>query len=169
MVVSSQRWSGFGEVVDELIALHLETTGKKYKRQEPEITRHRYQVSSFETGSYQDLEYDQPETWLKQALSISGSDLGDREKNIPKRKGSRQSRILIDLEIMEDAQSLFESVRNRDQAGFNLKFARLLKRCKSTRSLFNYAISKHWLRLEIITTPQRFSRSPLIFWTLLRN
>ena len=106
--VPEERWESLDEAADSLQEIYKKETGKKYHRKKPTAKE-----SSEAPGVSHDrriqsgMKWDDPMKWLEKALKAAGRDLSELERTAQKRKGSRKSQALIDLEVYERAQDIY--------------------------------------------------------------
>ena len=125
--VPEERWESLDEAADSLQAIYKKETGKKYHRKKPTAKE-----SSEAPGVSHDrriqsgMKWDDPMKWLEKALKAAGRDLSELERTAQKRKGSRKSRALIDLQVYERALEIYSDLERKGMKNVENDLSRLL-------------------------------------------
>ena len=156
------RWKNMQEIIDKLETLYETETGKKYHRDEPEITPPKRNTSSFDRHTSTSSTWNDPREMLKKTLDLMGLREEDLDISLPDYEGSRRAKHIIDMEIFEECRRiLMKAVDDGKIEAISLLSDTYRDMAMIKRNIGDYPGSKECLfrNLELIDESTRFPDS----------
>lgn len=101
------RWKTMADAAGALTAIYREITGRSYNRSAPEGTAARERPQSpYSRSTPTGYVWADPEQWLRKACDAHNLP----PRSVPRVTGTRRERMLADLEVLEDAETLFKKL-----------------------------------------------------------
>jgi serine/threonine protein kinase len=106
-----ERWSSMDEISGKLEVIYRDVTGQSYPRSKPPVPEPIPEMNGPSIRhTHAGTSWNDPLIWLRRAYDAAGMDSTDIEKELPETKGSRRVQSLLDLELYEEARSIFLTV-----------------------------------------------------------
>ncbi|MBN1550982.1 serine/threonine protein kinase, partial [bacterium] len=120
------RWSSMGEIADNLISLYQEVTNTAYPRKKPRVMLRKELESPFQRKHFSVGEWDDPSVLLQQAISEAKKDITDLPEQTKGLSGSWKTRMLFDLEVLEETEIIYLELIRNGNAKYNIDLANVL-------------------------------------------
>ncbi|MFH1919262.1 MAG: protein kinase, partial [Planctomycetota bacterium] len=122
----SARWARMADAADALVHAYPEVTGASYERQAPKVSVDiAHDEAATERRTVEGLAWEDPQAWLKKALSAAGRAPQEADAIIRSKAGSRKGQAIADMAAYDEAVAIYKQLIQQGRKDLESDLAQL--------------------------------------------